>query len=221
MNLLKLALVVAVVTGLHGAAWAQVACMVSGLEGQASLVRRGAQPVQLTSFKKLLPGDLVELSAGGRLRLSFLAQGKAEAWTGPAMLSIQADTAQDLAKGQKPAVTSLGVDTTFIKDSPVLNDQRELVAGQIAVRGSSSGKLENAALDPQRAEDLRKVEAEYRRLQKAMPRRDVTPHIFYLAALERLGQRKSMAELIQVLLENDSGNLELSEMLDDLYATKP
>jgi len=221
MNFFKLLLAVAVVAGLHGAAWAQVACMVSALEGQASLVRRGGQPVALTPFKKLLPGDLVELSAGGRLRLSFLAQGKAEAWTGPATLSIQADAAKDLAKGQKPAVTSLGLDTTFIKDSPVLNDQRELVAGQIAVRGASSGKLENAPLDPLRAEDLRKAEAEYRRLQKAMPRKDATPHIFYLAALERLGQKKSMAELIQVLLENDSGNLELSEMLDDLYAAKP
>jgi len=198
---------------------AQVACMVSGLEGQAVLTRRGKQQAGIGAFKKLLPGDEVELSQGASLRLSYLALGKAESWTGPARITIEAQGGEDGLNHQKPRVANLGTDTALLEDSPMLDSQRELVAGQLAVRGARNVTPENLPLEASQREQLRKAQAEYRRLKDTMPAGDATPYLFYLTALDRLGQRASMAELIQELLDKDGGNPELARMLKGLYVS--
>jgi len=65
---------------------------------------------------------------------------------------------------------------------------------------------------------LKKAESEYKRLLRAMPKGDASPYLFYLAALDRLGQRATMADVIQELLETNVSNQELVVMLNELYA---
>ncbi|GAB6038812.1 hypothetical protein JCM15519_33710 [Fundidesulfovibrio butyratiphilus] len=211
-------LVLVVLCFVSSPAFAQVACMVSSLDGKAALVRNGGQPVGLSTFKKLLPGDQVDLPQGSSLRLSYLAQGKAETWSGPARLVIEPERAQDTLGKKKPQVVKLGTDASLLKDSPMLRDQKELVAGQITVRGSMGVTPENAPLDASQRNQLLKAEAEYRRLVKTLPPTDATPYLFYLASLDRLGQKATMAEVLQNLLDKDGANRELAAMLKGLYA---
>jgi len=214
-------LVVVLAAGAHAPAWAQVACLVSGLEGEATLARKGGRGVPVTPFKKLLPGDRVTLGAGARLRLSYLVQGTAEAWSGPVVLAIEAGQARDEAGVLRPAVTSLGVDAAFIRESPLLGGQRELAAGQFAVRGPAATRPEDAALDARGREALRQAQSLYKRNLQALPPGDALAHVLYLAALERLGQRLAMARCIEDLLEKQGPNGELEALLDALHAGVP
>ncbi|GFK94394.1 hypothetical protein NNJEOMEG_02238 [Fundidesulfovibrio magnetotacticus] len=207
-------------TLLPGTAMAQTVCMVSALEGQAALTRQPGKRLEMTTFRKLLPGDRVELPAGSRLRLSYLAQNRAEEWTGPAELAIETASARE-ATGRAPVVTSLGLDAGAIKDSPVLSTQGELVAGQLTVRGAAAPAPQDAPLDRAGKEELRKAQAERQRLAKALPPGDAAPQMVYLAALERLGQRAAMAALLEDLLAQNGPNPALESLLAGLHAPAP
>ena len=173
-----------------------VACIVSGLDGDVLLKREAGQPQSLTKYKKLLAGDSVELPKGAFLRLSYLPLGKAEDWQGPATLKIQPHEALDLESAQKPVVVSLGVDVASIKESPLLREQKELVSGQFNVRtlnagkGADSGpgarKPADAPLDGAQRKELENLKRQYALLMKKMPAGDATPHLYYLAGLQRL-----------------------------------
>jgi hypothetical protein len=195
-------------------AWAQVACMVSNLNGEAMLIRSGETPAGLTKFRKLQEGDTVRIASGAALSLSFLVKGTVESWRGPAILEITMEGAKADPAAKTPETASLDVGTAFIKDSSLFDDQKELVTGQFLVRGISWPQ--DAPLTLAEREQLKNAKAEFERLASSAPEGDVFSDMYYLAVLERLGQKRTMAEHISLLLENDKNNSALEEMLQNI-----
>ena len=199
---------------LPGMSQAQGACMVSGLEGQATLFHGNEQAQTVTRFKKLWPGDRVELLNGATLQLNYLAIGRLEDWKGPASITITEKSGQGQNDRQQPTVANIANLDANLKTSAILNQQN--VSGQISVRGMHASRIVNAPLESQGQQELERVKVTYENLLKKGGRGDVTADMYYLASLEQLGQKELMARHIHKLLSMYGSNPELEEMLDSL-----
>ena len=199
--------------GISGSSWAQGACMVSGLEGQATVLHGQDQSRPVNKFKKLWPGDQLEVAKGTSIQLNYLALGRVEQWQGPARILIEDQGGRDQNNVQRPTVTNIGNLTSDLKGSQLLNQQN--AAGQIAVRGTHT-RHENEPLDKQGKEKLQQIQIKYQALSQKAAKGDITPDLYYLAGLEGLGQKETMARHIHKLLSGSGSNADLEEMLNTL-----
>lgn len=194
--------------------WAIGACIVSGLDGEATVIHDKEQPRSISKFKKLWPGDTVDLANNATILFNYLAYGKVEKWHGPARIVIEEQGGSDQNKNQQPTITNIGVLAADLKNSRLLNQQN--TAGQISVRGTRHARYENAPLDQQGNEKLQQIQARYLTFSQDAAQGDVAADLYYLAALESLGQKDTMARHIYKLLSMNGNNPELEEMLNAL-----
>lgn len=194
--------------------WAQGACMVSGLEGKAKVFHDKDQPRLINKFKKLWPGDKVEIDKEATIQLNYLAIGRVENWKGPARIFIEEQGGHDQNNVQQPTVTNIGNLRAELKNSKLLNQQN--ISGQIAVRGVRASHVVNAPLNQQGKNELERIQATYNSSLQKSSKNDVTADIYYLAGLEGLGQKELMVRHIHKLLSMNGSNPELEELLDAL-----
>lgn len=205
--------------GISPSSWAQGACMISRLEGQATVFHDKDQPRSVNKFKKLWPGDQLEVPKDATVQLNYLALGRVEKWKGPVRILIEDKGGRDQNKVQQPTITDLGDLTTVLKSSKLLNEQN--ATGHIAIRGTHAPQLEelqfqNVPLDQQGKDELKRFQARYNSLLQKAAQGDSTPDLYYLASLEGLGQMETMAQHIRTLLSMDGRNADLEEMLKAL-----
>jgi len=108
-------------------------------------------------------------------------------------------------------VTTIDKLNSYLKKSELLNAQN--VAGQIAIRGNGTAEAKNLNLTPQGKSELHQLETAYHKLVQQMAPSDITPELYYLAGLEKLGQRETMARHIHALLRKHGSNPELEKLL--------
>lgn len=202
------------VLGISGFTWAQGACMVSRLEGQATVFHDKDQPRPVNKFKKLWPGDQLEIAKETTIQLNYLALGRIENWTGPARIVIEDQGGRDQNEIQKPTITNIGNLMADLKGSKLLNQQN--TAGQIAIRGTRTSQTVDTPLDQQGKAELERIQTTYNGLLQKNAKGDVTAEMYYLAGLERLGQKETMARHIHKLLSMNGSNPELEAMLSGL-----
>jgi len=194
--------------------WAQGACMVSDFDGQVLLIRDKDQPRPVNKFKKLWPGDQLELPQEAKVQLNYLGLGKIEQWIGPMRLTIEKSGAHGNSNVNQPKIIKIESITPYLKDSKILNQQN--VSGQIAVRGGWFSQVTNLPLDKQKKKSLERLQITYGELKNKTNPSDSTADMYYLAGLEMLGQKETMAEHIQKLLSTNGYNPDLEAMLDTL-----
>lgn len=200
--------------GCVNSSWAQGACMVSDMDGQVLIVCEKDQPRPINKFKKLWPGDQLELKTDTKVQLNYLAIGRIEQWNGPVQLVIEKSGARDKNNLKQPKVINLEKLTPSLKESKILNQQN--VAGQIAIRGGWFSQTVNAPLNLQKKKTLESLQKTYSELRQKTAESDTTADMYYLAGLERLGQKEAMAQHIQNLLSNNGYNPDLEAMLNAL-----
>ena len=202
------------VLGISSFSWAQGACMVSGLDGQATVLHDKDQPRPINKFKKIWPGDQVEIAKETTIQLNYLALGRVESWKGPALIIIEENGGHDQNNAQKPTIMDIGNLSTELKGSKLLNQQN--TAGQIAIRGTRNSRYEDAPLNQQDKDKLLQIQTTYNKLLPQTSKGDVTADMYYLASLEVLGQKETMAKHIYKLLSMNGSNADLEEMLNAL-----
>lgn len=212
IGLIVSSLLIACCTCSHS--WASSACLVSGLEGKAAVLHDKDQSQPINTFKKLWPGDIVELADDSTIMLNYLAYGRIEKWRGPARIVIEERGGADQTKNQQPTLVNLGGLAADLKNSKLLTQQN--TSGQIAVRGARHARYENAMLDQPGKEKLQQIQAQYATSSQDARKGDVTADLYYLAALENLGQKDAMARHIYKLLSMNGSSPELEEMLNAL-----
>lgn len=200
--------------GFSTTSWAQGACMVSGLDGQATIIHDKEQSRPINKFKKVWPGDQLEIAKDTTIQLNYLALGRVENWKGPALIIIEDQGGRDQNNIQKPAIMDIGNLVTELKGSKLLNQQN--TAGQIAIRGTRSSRYEDIPLSQQEKDKLLQIQTTYNKLLPQTPKGDVTADMYYLASLEALGQKETMAKHIYKLLSMNGSNIDLEEMLTGL-----
>jgi len=213
-SFITLAITLISLLGITGLSWAQGACMVSGLEGQATVFHDKDQPRSINKFKKLWPGDQLEISKETTVQLDFLAFGRVETWKGPVRIVIEEKDGRAQNDAQQPTITNTGNLTPDLKNSTLLNQQN--IAGQISVRGALTPQIANSPLDQQGQKELERIQNMYNSLLQKNVNGNVTADMYYLAALEGLGQKELMARHIYKLLSLYGSNVELEEMLNAL-----
>jgi hypothetical protein len=192
---------------------ARVACVISQLQGEISVVRIKTGDHKATNFEKILAGDHIKLYQGAKARLCFLTNDRIEEWSGPVDLIVQAQETQDVLNTKKPVVSCTGEETTYLNESKLLTDQKDLISGEIHLRGV----LMNVTLNENQQQELRVIEEKLGDLSARPPGGDYTADLYYLACLEHLGQKASMYQYIKKLLERESGNENLLKMLQKIY----
>jgi hypothetical protein len=190
------------------------ACMVSGLEGQAMVTHGSEQPRPVNKFKKIWPGDQIELSRDATMQLYYLALGQVEQWQGPARILVDDNGGRDQNNIQQPKVMTTGELSTTLKKSKVLNQQTAV--GQIAIRGGRPEPPEDASLSQQGKQQLQQIHKNYGDMANKAAKGDITPDLIYLAGLEELGQKETMARHIHKLLSISGSNTDLEELLNEL-----
>ena len=200
--------------GFSTTSWAQGACMVSGLDGQATIIHDKEQSRPINKFKKVWPGDQLEIAKDTTIQLNYLALGRVENWKGPALIIIEDQGGRDQNNIQKPTIMDIGNLVTELKGSKLLNQQN--TAGQIAIRGTRGSRYEDVSLNQQDKDKLLQIQTTYNKLLPQTPKGDVTADMYYLASLEALGQKETMAKHIYKLLSMNGSNIDLEEMLTGL-----
>lgn len=216
MKLLKSMIVMMfAVCSLVSYSWAQGACMVSRLDGQALLFRDKDAPCPINKFKKLWPGDQVELPKDSMLQLNFLGLGRVEIWKGPARVLIETLGGRDQLNSQQPTIQNLGNLTADLRGSKLLNQQN--VAGHVLVRGGRAPSAQDKPLSQAEQEQLQSVQRNYSTLVAQNTNSDdVSADLYYLAALESLEQKATMARHIRELLRIQANNADLESLLNSL-----
>ena len=69
-------------------AWASGACMITDFKGTPSVFNEKRQQTKIARFKKLWPGDTIEVPKEAEITLAYLALGRIEKWQGPALVAI-------------------------------------------------------------------------------------------------------------------------------------
>jgi len=195
-------------------AWASGACMITDFKGTPSLFSEKGQQAKIARFKKLWPGDTIEVPQEAEIALAYLALGRIEKWQGPALVTIGENGSKDPNSNQQPMVTTIDKLNSYLKKSELLNAQN--VAGQIAIRGNATAEAKNLDLTPQGKSELHQLETTYHKIVQQTASSDITAELYYLAGLEKLGQRATMTRQIHALLRKNGSNPELEKILGTL-----
>lgn len=192
-------------------AWASGACMITDFKGTPTLFNQKGPQAKIARFKKLWPDDTISVPKEAEIVLAYLALGRIEKWQGPALVTIGTNGSKDPNSNQQPMVTTLDKSNSYLEKSELLNAQN--VAGQIAIRGNSTAEAKNLDLRPQGKRELHQLETAYHKLMQQTAPSDITAELYYLAGLEKLGQRETMTRHIHALLRKHGSNPELEKLL--------
>lgn len=173
------------------------------------------QPTKALAFMKVRRGDRFQVPGGGFLTLVYHANGRQEAWSGPA--ALQAETAESRGEGPaQPKISTLPVKVTEkMKGSPLPLPRSDLdrmggirTMGGTPLRGGGTdeGAKPAPALDPEAKKELAQAAKTYQQLRKKAPPDDLTPELYYLAALAEYQQYAQMGQVLADMEKRQPGS---------------
>jgi hypothetical protein len=153
-------------------------------------------------------GDRFNLSAGAQLRVVFFEGARQERWVGPS--SFRAARAQGEAiSGGAAEVAQLPASAPQrIARIPELMQNAKL--GGIRVRGGASNPGTNDAP----VSTLAEARATYQQLKQALPADDITPELYYYAALEEHAQYGEMGAVVAAMQRKQPGSEDVKALAD-------
>lgn len=149
------------------------------------------------AFMKVREGDRFDLPAGAQLRVLYFASARQERWQGPA--SLRAGRSESAAVSGAPAQVSMLPASVPQRIARVPDLLQNAKLGGIQVRGAQPARR---ASD----ETLREVRGTYELLRKEMPGDDITPELFFYAALSDYQLYEDMGHLVAEMLRKQPGN---------------
>lgn len=169
-------------------------------------VRGASAPVK--PFMRVREGDRFNLPAGAQLRVVFFEGARLERWVGPS--SFRAARAHGEAiSGAAAEVAPLpaGVPQRIARIPDLMQNAK---LGGIRVRG---GKRIESASDPS-AGTLEDARATYQRMRATLPADDITPELYYYAALEEHAKYDEMGAVVEEMLRKQPDNPDLRALAD-------
>lgn len=141
-------------------------------------------------FMRVREGDRFQLALGAQLRVVFFEGSRQERWFGPS--SFRAARAQGEAiSGAATEITRLptGVPQRIARIPDLMQNAK---LGGIRVRGGASG----AAPEDKPVGTLAEARATYQVMKRALPPDDISPELFYYAALEEHAKYDEMGPVV-------------------------
>jgi len=169
-------------------------------------VRGASAPVK--PFMRVREGDRFNLPTGAQLRIVFFEGSRLERWVGPA--SFRAARAHSEAiSGAALEVAQLPAGAPQrIARIPDLMQNAKL--GGIRVRG---GALKPSASAPPPGA-LAEARANYEKMRATLPADDITPELYYTAALDEYAKYDEMAVVVEEMQRKQPDNADVRALAD-------
>jgi len=151
-------------------------------------------------FMRVREGDRFNLPAGAQLRVVFFEGARQERWVGPSSFRAARAHAEAIS-GAVAEVAQLPASAPQrIARIPDLMQNAKL--GGVRVR--SAGRSPAASTAP--AESLAEARATYEQMKQALPADDITPELYYYAALEEHAKYDEMAVVVTEMQRKQPGS---------------
>lgn len=175
--------------------------LVTAMQGGVTRVAPGS-PQPLQAFVKLKHGDLLALEKTAKVQVVYFDSGRQETWAGGGRLEIT--SAGGVAYGlAEPQVKTLPpVMVKQIAKTPSLDSQGR--AGMMRLRSVAT------------AQDIAKVEENYRRMRLEADRSDLNPELYLLSSMFELRELDRVEQALSDLQKSRPGNPEVG-LLVALY----
>jgi hypothetical protein len=182
--------------------------LVDLLKGEVRFTPVTGASAPVKPFMRVREGDRFNLPAGTQLRVVFFEGARLERWVGPS--SFRAARAHGEAiSGAAAEVAPLPAGAPQrIARIPDLMQNAKL--GGIRVRGGAGEGGERDAP----AGTLREARAVYQDMRATLPADDITPELYYYAALEEHAKYDEMEVVVAEMLRKQPDNADLRALAD-------
>lgn len=175
--------------------------MVIFLQGGVSRVTaQGPQPMQ--PFVKLKHGDLLALQQDARLQIVYFEGGRQETWQGAGRLEITKVESKPFGLAPPSVKVLPAVMVKQIARTPALDSQGR--AGMMRLRSVAT------------AEDIAKIENNYKRMRMEADRNDLNPELYLLSAMFEVRELERVEQALADLQRTRPGSQEVG-LLSALY----
>jgi len=151
-------------------------------------------------FMRVREGDRFNLPPGTQLRVVFFEGARQERWIGPASFRAARAHAEAISGAATEVVQLPASAPQRIARIPDLMQNAKL--GGVRVRGAGRSTAPRAAP----AESLPEARATYQRMKQALPADDITPELYYFAALEEHAKYDEMAVVVTEMQRKQPGS---------------
>jgi hypothetical protein len=159
-------------------------------------------------FMRVREGDRFNLPAGAQVRVVFFEGARQERWVGPSSFRAARAHAEAIS-GAVAEVAQLPASAPQrIARIPDLMQDAKL--GGIRVRGA--GRSPGAAEAP--AGSLAEARATYQQMKQALPADDITPELYYYAALEEYAKYDEMGAVVAEMQRKQPASDDLKALAD-------
>jgi hypothetical protein len=159
-------------------------------------------------FMRVREGDRFNLPPGTQLRVVFFEGARQERWTGPASFRAARAHAEAISGAATEIVQLPASAPQRIARIPDLMQNARL--GGIRVRGAGRSPAASAAP----AESLAEARATYQQMKQALPADDITPELYYYAALEEHAKYDEMAVVVAEMQRKQPGSDDVQALAD-------
>jgi hypothetical protein len=173
--------------------------LVNLVSGEVRYAPLAGAPGKVQPFMRVRDGDRFNLAAGAQLRIVFFEGARQERWQGPA--SLRAGRTQGEPIQGKPAeVAGLPADVPqrMARVSELVQNAR---LGGVQVRGGAPG-----AAPPGPTTSLAQARATYEKMRKSWRADDITPELYYYAALHEHQRYAEMRTVTDEMLRKQPDN---------------
>lgn len=182
--------------------------LVNLVQGEVRFAPVSGASAPVKPFMRVREGDRFSLPAGAQLRVVFFEGSRLERWVGPS--SFRAARAHGEAiSGAALEVAQLPAGAPQrIAHIPELMQNAKL--GGVRVRG---GALKQSAGAPPPGA-LAEARATYEKMKATLPADDITPELYYTAALEEYAKYDEMAVVVDEMQRKQPDNADVRALAD-------
>jgi len=182
--------------------------LVNRVSGDVRFVPVNGASAPVKPFMRVREGDRFNLAAGAQLRVVFFEGSRQERWAGPA--SFRAARAQaEATSGTAAEVAQLPAGSPQrIARIPDLMQNAKL--GGIQVRGAAR----SASPGGKPAGTVAEARATYEEMKRALPADDITPELYYYAALQEHGKYAEMQAVVQEMQRKAPASEDVKALAD-------
>ena len=202
-------------SGIAMAAGAQAGGLVPQVQGKVVIAGKDGKATPVPAFMKLAQGDRLSVASGGKLQIVYLGGGRQETWSEAAQIEIGATESKAIQAGAPPVVKNL---------PPFVVQTLTSGPGVMASVQSRQGMIRMRAvpLDPAAvAAEKQEARSQYDELRKAAAADDITPEIYLLTVLQKLGAHDDIRGVLAEMLKRQPNNAEAKALADHYGKMQP
>lgn len=168
--------------------------MINQLSGEVQYQPTGGAAARATAYMKLRDSDVVRVPAGASVRVVYFANGRQEAWKGPAVFSV--GTAESRAQSGQPEVSQLpgGVPQKLAQTPEMMQIAKLGRAGSVTVRG-----ITPTSLTTDQANEVREARKTYEAMKAGLSADDIMPEVYLYTVVQNYSMYDEMKQLVKVM----------------------